>query len=1046
MKLKFMVLINAIVIGLSINVFGQDCNPPVNVNTVTPHTPDWYSVNITWNVPSAAKSSIVFSNGPIITHPGQGYNGADVSVMGDGATMIGFIGNQELNYSIADDFTLTSATQIDSIQFYTVQTLVSDPAPNANVKEIYIQIYDAAPNAGGQVIWGDMTTDRKKQVIFPNYYRAPEYDITINTVPIMRTTANIGTSLSAGTYWIEVTVTSIIPANPPQNARIVFPPVTIPGQASVGNALWKVDGVWQDMIDEGNNGHGGLPMEMYGETSNVQYNVYRDNTKLTSSPIGNFSYFDIAPQEGSYVYGVTAVYSDGCESQKATSTVVLEKNPCELATEVTDDYAQGFESGIPLCWTQDADGQNKYWEAVLGTESEPATTHSGSRKLLFKASGNAITKIITEMFDISKLNNPELGFWHAQKASGNFQDELRVYYKTGESASWEKIGEYASNVADWTWTTIELPKANATYWIAFEAIGKGGFGIMLDDVMIQEKGGAGCTSPRDLTYTINTPIEEWYNVDLFWNFPENSMPGDAMELWNNGPIITHPGEGFDGADVSVSENPQDIGFNTDQLSGYSVADDFTLEKPTYIEYMTFYLYERFTVNNNPEYIDMLFVKIYDKSPKEGGKEIWGNTQDNKINRDLTAFSNIYRTYPENLQSPAYPVMRVVADIDLNLPAGAYWVEIIAVSKIAPYEGGCIWAIPVTKLGEPFNGNAIQSYGKDWHDLMGTTGQCALPFEVFGKQMPLTYDVYRDDEKINDVPIALNNYTDVAPGEGTYNYCVKAVWENGCISNGTCAAVIMPQDPCAPAVSTFPFYENFAGSGENILGEKCWRQYYVVTDPEDGQGWNWEVVPADYSEPNTAVDGANKAIFYTTFGYATKLISPMLDLSQLDAPTLNFWHVQKQWDGDQSQLRLYYKNAIDGEWIQLEEWKNNIPDWVEETISLPEPTATYWLAFEGEGHLGYPVMLDAITVDGNTGLENGDMEEIRIFPNPATNQVNILSKDIVKIEVYNVMGQLVVEKTTDISSMNISSLNAGIYLFKIFNKLNDVAIKRVVITR
>lgn len=1045
LNVKFTLLIALMLMGFSVKTFGQDCNPPLDVSAKTPHEPDWYSVNVSWNVPSPAKADMVFTNGPVISHPGQGYGGGDVSAMMEGSELIGFIGNQELNNSIADEFTLTGTTQIDSIQFYTIQTLVADPSPGANVKEIYIQIYDGAPNAGGQVIWGDMTTDRKKQVIFPNYYRAPEDDLTNNGRPIMRTTALIGTSLEPGTYWLEVTVTSIIPTGAPQNARIVFPPVTIPGQTSTGNALLKVGGVWQDMIDPDTNGHCGLPMDFFGETSSLQYNVYRDDVKLTASPIENLAYSDVAPGEGTFVYGVTAVYSDGCESAKATSTVVLEKNPCEIATEVTELFAQGFEGGISYCWAQETDNQDEYWEAVLGDVSEPATAHTGSRKLLFQASGNATTKISTEMFDVTKLTAPELGFWHAQKALSGAQDELRVYYKSAAKDSWTKIGEFTSNMADWTWSTIELPNPSTTYWIAFEAVGKGGHGVMIDDVMLQEKGGPGCASPKNLAFTINEPVEEWYNVHLTWDYPEGSMPGDATELFNNGPIVTHPGAGFGGADVSAAEHENDLGFNTDQLSGYSIADDFTLEKPTYIEHMTFYLYEKYTVNNNPDFINMLFIRLYDKSPKEGGEVIWGDTHTNLINRELSSFSNVYRTHIDGLQDYSRPVMSIVADIDYNLAPGTYWVEIIAVSLVAPYQGGCIFAVPVTHLGEPYSGNAIQHHSGAWGDLIGGNGQVALAFEVHGKQMPLDYDIFRNGTKINTETIASNYYTDVAPGAGTYEYCIKAIWDNGCTSNGICVSVEMAADPCETAISSFPYHEGFENYDENhTLGDGCWRQEYVVVDPQ--YSWDWELVTANISTPNTAPEGNHKIIFHTGSGLSTKLVSPMFDLSELNAPTVNFWHAQHEWTDEQDILRLYYKNAIDGEWTLIQEWTNNIPNWVEETFELPNPTATYWLAFEGEGHYGRSVMLDHITVDGTVNIEERAIERVRIYPNPAVNRVHISGKNIAKIEIYDVMGRLVEERAAGVSSIELSSFSAGVYFFKVFDEANNFVTRKVVVTQ
>lgn len=1047
-KTSFMLLIGILMIFLSFNVVGQDCNPPINFVTNTPHMPNWYSVQMSWDVPNSSKSSLIFSNGSIITHPGEGFNGADVSAMTDGATTIGFIGNHELNYSIADDFTLTGTTQIDSIQFYTIQILVPEPAPNANVKEVFIQIYDAAPNAGGQVIWGDMVTDRKKDVIFPNIYRVPGDNLQHNQSPVMRTTAEIGTSLNAGTYWLEVSVTSIINANPPQNARIILPPVTIVGEPNTGNALWKKNGVWQDMIDAGNNGHGGLAMDIYGSASALEYNVYRDDVKLTNTPIDNLTFYDVAPGAGSYSYGVTAVYPDECESEKVISTITFEQSPCETPTVVTGMYIQGFESGIPYCWSQEVDEHNQMWSWALGDVSEPSTAYNGSRKVVFQGNSGETTKLITEFFDITVLENPELGFWLAQKSQEGSQDELRVYYRGNDSAPWENIADYTTEVADWTWMTVELPTPSSTYQIAFEAKGNGGFGVMMDDIIIQEEGGAGCAAIQNLSFEVNPPEEEWYTINLSWDHPEGAMPGDANEVWDNGPFITHEGVGVAGADISSAENAADLGFNTDQISGYSVADDFTLVKSTHIDYMAFYLYEKYTIDNDPAYIDMLFIRIYDDSPLEGGNVIWGDTYTNRINRDLSSFSNIYRVAGEDFTSTDRPIMEIIADIDFTFDKGTYWVEIIAVSKVSPMSGGVIYSIPVTKIGEDFNGNAVQSYGSDWGPLMGSTGQCDVPFKALGKQMPLTYDIYRDGVKINSEPVISNGYTDVVSVAGTYEYCVKAVWNGGCVSDGVCVTIEMPVDPCETAISQYPYHEGFEGyDEETTLKDGCWQQEYVVVDSEHGYGWDWEVVDADISTPATAPEGTRKVIFYVGSGLTTKLISPIFDLSDLEKPILNFWHAQKEWFGDQNELRVYYKNSAEADWVLIKEWIHSVDDWTEQTLDLPAPTSNYRIAFESVGNLGHATMVDDITIDrGTVGTELYNMDMVKVYPNPANNQVSISGDDIARVEVYDIMGRLSKSISSGFSQINLFDLDNGVYLFKIYNSSNDVVIHRVVVNR
>lgn len=57
------------------------------------------------------------------------------------------------------------------------------------------------------------------------------------------------------------------------------------------------------------------------------YKVYRDNNLLTASPLTMFSYVDNVTN-GTYQYGVTAQYRNGCESDPAVATVTMGDNPC----------------------------------------------------------------------------------------------------------------------------------------------------------------------------------------------------------------------------------------------------------------------------------------------------------------------------------------------------------------------------------------------------------------------------------------------------------------------------------------------------------------------------------------------------------------------------------------------------------------------------------------------------------------------------------------------------------------------------------------------
>ncbi|WP_337865892.1 T9SS type A sorting domain-containing protein [Ignavibacterium sp.] len=193
-------------------------------------------------IPLEGSEAVLFDNGPLVTLPGGGCLGGDASILDGtlGLTVFGFGAQHSSGNYIADDFTNTSAWNIDSLKFFTYQT----GATSVTINGIYVQIWNGQPNAGGSVIWGDLTTNRLFAARFTNMYRA------LNTTPtdcqrrIQEVVVNVsGLNLAPGTYWIQWGFTGTAGSGPWQ------PPVTISGQTNTGNALQNLAGTWQALLD-----------------------------------------------------------------------------------------------------------------------------------------------------------------------------------------------------------------------------------------------------------------------------------------------------------------------------------------------------------------------------------------------------------------------------------------------------------------------------------------------------------------------------------------------------------------------------------------------------------------------------------------------------------------------------------------------------------------------------------------------------------------------------------------------------------------------------
>jgi uncharacterized protein (TIGR03382 family) len=186
---------------------------------------------------------VLWDNGPLVTHPGGGAGGADASVVDTvaGMTLYGFGHQWQLGYSMADDFEVgAGGWTIDSMLFYAYQT---NSGNNSTITGVYAQIYDGPPDAGGTVVWGNLTTNLLANTSWSNIYRVLDTAMTSTARPVMENEATIGTFLAEGTYWVEWSTNGTLSSGP------WAPPVTIIGQPATGNGLQNLAGVWGPALD-----------------------------------------------------------------------------------------------------------------------------------------------------------------------------------------------------------------------------------------------------------------------------------------------------------------------------------------------------------------------------------------------------------------------------------------------------------------------------------------------------------------------------------------------------------------------------------------------------------------------------------------------------------------------------------------------------------------------------------------------------------------------------------------------------------------------------
>ncbi len=156
-----------------------------------------------------------------------------------------------------------------------------------------------------------------------------------------------------------------------------------------------------------------------------------------------------------------------------------------------------------------------------------------------------------------------------------------------------------------------------------------------------------------------------------------------------------------------------------------------------------------------------------------------------------------------------------------------------------------------------------------------------------------------------------------------------------------------------ASQPIPFEEGFE-SGALPDG---WSQEYVVGEND----WEFQDGGSSGYPPNAYSGDYNAAFLHSSTGNTTKLITPPINIAGAEEPTLRFWHAQVEWAGDQDELHVYYKTGEDEDWVLLESYTDEVDTWTEQSIELPNPSSTYYIAFEAVDGYGYGVCIDDVEV-------------------------------------------------------------------------------------
>jgi hypothetical protein len=161
----------------------------------------------------AAHAQIIYDNAStvpgaispigIVTNPGGGFGGADLSVLTAPDANFGFGHQNAANNRLIDDFTVPAGFQwtITRAHVFGYVTGATTPTTTAGVA----QFFNAQPTVGSVPISGNTTTNLLSSAVFTNIYRSTPALPNAVDRRIVDNTLTLATPLilGPGTYWME---------------------------------------------------------------------------------------------------------------------------------------------------------------------------------------------------------------------------------------------------------------------------------------------------------------------------------------------------------------------------------------------------------------------------------------------------------------------------------------------------------------------------------------------------------------------------------------------------------------------------------------------------------------------------------------------------------------------------------------------------------------------------------------------------------------------------------------------------------------------------
>lgn len=297
----------------------------------------------------------------------------------------------------------------------------------------------------------------------------------------------------------------------------------------------------------------------------------------------------------------------------------------------------------------------------------------------------------------------------------------------------------------------------------------------------------------------------------------------------------------------------------------------------------------------------------------------------------------------------------------------------------------------------------------------TQSSVLLGWSTTGNEVSWVVELNGQEKPVDVQPCQM---VDLTPNT-EYSFRVKALcdageseWSYPMTFKTLCDVIVVTDDE--------PYFDDFEGSEEFI----CWQN-----DITSGE-YDWVIDPGYLILNNTA--------FFIWMAGEVILYSAPLDITAVTTPTLEFKHRQHMLDGKVDYLYVAYRTSITDTWHVIQSFTEPAEDWETVTLSLPEASAEYQIAFDGLSNEGDGVYVDDVRVGNaqNVGVAENPSLVATVSPNPATEKA-MISTNINDglVTVFDLSGRKMT--TTHLKEgsveLDLNGFAQGVYMVRISNE-------------